>query len=230
MPPEITKLAAAHMRLPLRVEVPPAGTAAEKVEQEIIFVNKPDKLTLLQHILQGTKGPVLVFSRTKHGASKMTKALNQSGHNAAEIHANRSLAQRRMALEGFKSGKYRVLVATDIAARGIHVTGVELVVNFDLPDDSSDYVHRIGRTARAGRSGKAISFACPDQTRDVADIERLIRTSIKRGTLPGHIQAPAHAPAHQHSGQHKPGPKFNRRGTGGGGHRGGRGGGFRRRR
>lgn len=227
MPAEITRLAANHMKLPLRVEVAPAGTAAEKVEQEMIFVNKADKLQLLEHLLKETSGRVLVFSRTKHGASKMTKALAAAGYNAAEIHANRSLAQRRLALEGFKSGKYRVLVATDIAARGIHVTGVELVVNFDLPDDTSDYVHRIGRTARAGKEGKAVSFACPDQARDVADIEKLIRTSIKRRSLPNHIQAPANV-APPRSGGHKPGPgpKFNRRGTGGGGQRGG----FRRRR
>ncbi len=208
MPPAITKLAANHMKLPLRVEVAPAGTAAENVEQEMIFVAKADKLMLLEHLLKETPGRVLVFSRTKHGASKMAKVLTTAGHSAAEIHANRSLAQRRAALEGFKSGKYRVLVATDIAARGIHVTGVELVVNFDLPDDSSDYVHRIGRTARAGKSGKAVSFACPDQARDVADIEKLIRTSIKRRTLPNHIQTPAHvAPA---GGGNNPGPKYNR--------------------
>lgn len=212
MPPEITKLAARHMKMPLRVEVAPAGTAAENVEQEMIFVAKADKLTLLQHLLSETKGRVLVFSRTKHGASKMAKALMAAGYTAAEIHANRSLGQRKAALEGFKSGKHRVLVATDIAARGIHVTGVELVVNFDLPDDSSDYVHRIGRTARAGTSGKAISFASPDQARDVSDIERLIRTSIKRGSLPKHIQAPAVA---SHASKSSPGPKFNRRGNGG---------------
>jgi superfamily II DNA/RNA helicase len=112
-----------------------------------------------------------------------------------------------------------VLVATDIAARGIHVTGIDLVVNYDLPDDTSDYVHRIGRTARAGTSGKAISFACPDQSRDVSDIEKLIRTSIKRRALPGHIQAPAVAQAPQQGGHkpNNPGPKYNRRGNGGGG-------------
>lgn len=222
MPPEITKLATAHMKMPLRVEVAPAGTAAEKVEQEMIFVHKADKPMLLEHILKESTGRVLVFSRTKHGASKITKALQKSGFTAAEIHANRSLAQRKAALEGFKSNKYRVLVATDIAARGIHVTGVELVVNYDIPDDPSHYVHRIGRTGRAGQAGQAISFVCPDQSRDMADIEKLIRSSIKRGKLPGHIQAPVVAAAAPKQNGYRPGPKFNRGGTGNRGGGGGR--------
>jgi ATP-dependent RNA helicase RhlE len=100
------------------------------------------------------------------------------GHTAAEIHSNRSLAQRQDALEGFKSGKYRVLVATDIASRGIDVTGIELVINYDLPEDAENYVHRIGRTARAGQKGHAISFATPDQGHDVRDIEKLIKATL----------------------------------------------------
>jgi len=100
------------------------------------------------------------------------------GYSAAEIHSNRSLPQRRQALEGFKSGKYKVLVATDIAARGIDVTGIELVLNYDLPDDAQNYVHRIGRTGRAGHKGHAISFATPDQKSDVSDIEKIIRTTL----------------------------------------------------
>ena len=106
------------------------------------------------------------------------------GHRAAEIHSNRSLPQRREALEGFKSGKYRVLVATDIAARGIDVTGIELVLNFDLPEQAEDYVHRIGRTGRAGAVGHAISFATPDQRRDLQMIERLIKKTIPLAKLP----------------------------------------------
>jgi ATP-dependent RNA helicase RhlE len=106
------------------------------------------------------------------------------GHKAAEIHSNRSLAQRRDALDGFKSGKYRVLIATDIAARGIDVTGIELVVNFDLPMQAEDYVHRIGRTARAGRTGRAVSFAMFEERQDVRSIERLIRTSLSVKPLP----------------------------------------------
>ncbi len=184
MPDEIARMAAAHMRLPIRVEIARAGSAAERVEQEFFVVRKEDKIRLLDKLLAEHHGTVLVFSRTKHGAKKITRAVKHMGHSAAEIHANRSLAQRREALDGFKSGRYRVLVATDIAARGIDVTGIELVVNFDLPDQAEDYVHRIGRTGRAGRSGKAISFATPDQTADIRQIERLVRLRLPPSPLP----------------------------------------------
>ncbi len=192
MPMEIAQIAASYMKLPVRIEVAPSGTAAERVEQEIFVVRKEDKLRLLDKVLSEYRGTVLVFSRTKHGAKKMTRAVKQMGHAAAEIHANRTLAQRRDALEGFKSGKYRVLIATDIAARGIDVTGIELVVNFDLPDHTEDYVHRIGRTGRAGMAGRAISFATPDQQSDVRQIERLVRLRLPVKPLP---ELPAHRPA-----------------------------------
>jgi ATP-dependent RNA helicase RhlE len=184
MPQDIAKLALHHMKLPLRIEVAPAGTTAEKVEQELFIIRKEEKIRLLEQILSEYNGTILVFSRTKHGAKKITRSIHAMGHTAAEIHANRSLAQRREALEGFKRGKYRVLVATDIAARGIDVTNIELVINFDLPDDAADYVHRIGRTARAGREGKAISFASPDQASGIRSIEKLIRGPLKRKPLP----------------------------------------------
>jgi ATP-dependent RNA helicase RhlE len=178
MPSDIVAIANTHMRTPVRVEVAPQGTAAETVEQEIYIVRKEDKFALLLDVLKQYTGSVLLFSRTKHGASKLTKHLISEGHNAAEIHANKSLAQRIRALEGFKKGQYRILVATDIAARGIDVTGIELVLNFDLPDNSGDYVHRIGRTGRAGLAGHAISFAMPDQRSDIRDIERLMRKPL----------------------------------------------------
>lgn len=178
MPQEIVKLATAHMKLPLRIEVAPSGTAPEKVEQELIMVHKTEKMRLLEKLLYDYKGSVLVFSRTKHGAKRITHEVRDLGHRAAEIHSNRSLGQRREALEGFKTGKYRVLVATDIAARGIDVKGIELVINFDLPDNSDDYIHRIGRTGRAGYAGRAISFATPEQRGDVRAIERLIRMTL----------------------------------------------------
>jgi ATP-dependent RNA helicase RhlE len=184
MPEEIAKIAGKYMKLPVRIEIARAGTAAERVDQELFVVNKADKMRLLEQILGQYTGTVLVFSRTKHGAKKITRIIKTMGHTAAEIHANRSLAQRREALDGFKSGKYRVLVATDIAARGIDVTGIELVVNFDLPDQADDYVHRIGRTGRAGAKGKAISFACPDQGKDVREIEKLIRRQLPVSKLP----------------------------------------------
>ncbi|MBI4133067.1 C-terminal helicase domain-containing protein, partial [Candidatus Uhrbacteria bacterium] len=146
-------------------------------------------IRLLDKLLGEYLGTVLVFSRTKHGAKKINRAVRQMGHAAAEIHSNRSLSQRREALEGFKSGKYRVLVATDIAARGIDVMGIEVVVNFDLPAQPEDYVHRIGRTARAGRAGKAISFATPDEQSDIRHIERLVRIRLPISHLPELPQA-----------------------------------------
>jgi len=178
MPSEIVKIASTYMTSPVRVEVAPSGTAAELVEQEIFLVKKEERILLLENLLNQYHGTVLVFSRTKHGARKICQAIRSMGHRAAEIHSNRSLGQRKEALAGFKSGAYRILVATDIAARGIDVQGIELVLNFDLPDNTQDYVHRIGRTGRAGGSGKAISFAMPDQQRDVRDIEHLIRKQI----------------------------------------------------
>ncbi len=184
MPAEIAKIAARQMKLPVSVEIAPQGTAAERVEQELFVVNKFDKIRLLEKLLGEYHGTVLVFSRTKHGARKICRAVKTIGHSAAEIHSDRSLAQRREALEGFKSGRYRVLIATDIAARGIDVKGIEVVVNFDLPDQAEDYVHRIGRTGRAGHSGKAISFATPDQSSDIRQIERLVRIRLPAKQLP----------------------------------------------
>lgn len=195
MPPEIVKLAAQHMKTPTRVEIARAGTVADKVTQELYFVHKESKLRLLKKILEEYKGTVLLFSRTKHGAKKISKFILDLGHTAAEIHSNKSLSQRRAALDGFKSGRYRVLVATDIAARGIDVTGIELVLNFDLPDNPEDYIHRIGRTGRAGMTGHAMSFATPDQQSDVRTIERLMRINLKVSQLPELPPAPPGTPS-----------------------------------
>lgn len=178
MPKEIMNIAAKHMKLPLSVEVAPSGTTVERVTQELFIVKKEAKMQLLKKLLGQYHGPVLLFSRTKHNARKIVRSIRDMGHSASEIHSNRSLSQRQEALEGFKSGKYRVLVATDIASRGIDVTGIELVINYDLPEDAENYVHRIGRTARAGHKGHAISFATPDQGHDVRDIEKLIKATL----------------------------------------------------
>lgn len=144
----------------------------------MFIVSRAEKLDLLKRLLQEYKGQVPVFSRTKYGAKKIALALRKSGHKADEIHSNRSQAQRQKALKGFTAGRVRVLVATDIAARGIDVPTIELVVNFDLPDQLDDYVHRISRTSRAGREGKAISFAAPEQKKDVAQIQKLINMTL----------------------------------------------------
>lgn len=175
IPKEIMEIASKYMKLPVSVEIAPSGTTAELVTQELFIVRKEFKLRLLGKILEQFHGSVLLFSRTKHNACKIARSIRDMGYSASEIHSNRSLAQRCQALDGFKSGRYKVLVATDIAARGIDVSGIELVVNFDLPDDAQNYVHRIGRTARAGHKGHAISFATPDQASDVRDIEKIIR-------------------------------------------------------
>jgi ATP-dependent RNA helicase RhlE len=178
IPKEIIEIAAAYMKLPVSVEIAPSGTTVELVTQELFIVKKEAKPRLLAKLLAQYHGSVLLFSRTKHNAHKITMSIRDMGYSAAEIHSNRTLAQRREALDGFKSGRFKVLVATDIAARGIDVTGIELVINYDLPEDAQIYVHRIGRTARAGCRGHAISFATPDQSRDVRDIEKLIRLTL----------------------------------------------------
>jgi ATP-dependent RNA helicase RhlE len=212
MPEEILKLASVYMKLPIRVEIARQGSAPERIKQELFIVRQEAKRQLLAKLLAQYQGSVLVFARTKANAKKLTRALRDANHAAAEIHANRTLSQRREALEGFKTGRYRVLVATDIAARGIDVKGIELVINYDLPDDSENYVHRIGRTGRAGREGHAIAFATPDQGGDVRAIERLIQ-----GTLPvsTHPDVPSERFSHtagssrghqgqQRYGQHRP--------------------------
>jgi ATP-dependent RNA helicase RhlE len=178
IPKEIMEIAAKYMKLPVSVEIAPSGTTAEHVTQELFIVKKEAKSRLLSKLLNQYKGAVLLFSRTKFNARKITRAIKDMGYSAAEIHSNRSLSQRREALDGFKSGRYKVLVATDIAARGIDVTGIELVINYDLPEDAENYVHRIGRTARAGKLGHAVSFATPDQKSDVRDIEKIIRSTL----------------------------------------------------
>lgn len=178
MPKEIVAIAAKYMQLPVSVEIAPTGTTADNVTQELYIVKKSAKMQLLRTILSQYHGPVLLFSRTKHNATLLVRAIRGMGHSAAEIHSNRDLDQRMEALEGFKSGQYKVLVATDIASRGIDVTGIELVINYDIPDDASNYVHRIGRTGRAGHKGHAISFAMPEQKRDVEDIEKLIQATL----------------------------------------------------
>lgn len=184
MPHEIMLLAKQYMKMPLRIEVAPAGTSASNVEQEVFIVAKDMKMQLLDKLLTDNAGTVLVFSRTKHGAKRIARQIRDMNHEAVEMHSDRSLAQRRNALDGFKTGKYRVLVATDIAARGIDVTGIALVVNFDLPDNPEDYVHRIGRTGRAGLSGKAVSFAAPEERGDLRMIERVIRKTLPVSLLP----------------------------------------------
>ncbi|MCX5696346.1 MAG: DEAD/DEAH box helicase [Candidatus Omnitrophica bacterium] len=205
IPKEIMDIVSKYMKLPLSVEIAPSGTTAERVTQEMYIVKKESKPQLLNKVLSQYHGTILLFSRTKHNARKITRSIRDAGYSCAEIHSNRSLAQRREALDGFKSGRYRVLVATDIAARGIDVTGIELVINYDLPEDAQNYVHRIGRTARAGHKGHAISFATPDQARDVRDIEKLIRITLPISKHPGiSLEQFLHTSSSPSESRHKP--------------------------
>jgi ATP-dependent RNA helicase RhlE len=179
MPPEAQALADQLLKDPVRVAVAPVSSTAEKVEQEIAYVDKGDKRALLVELLRdvGMKR-VLVFSRTKHGANKIAEHLIKNGIGAEAIHGNKSQSARERALAHFKSGHIRVLVATDIAARGIDIDEITHVVNFDLPEVAEQYVHRIGRTARAGASGYAVSFCDADERELLMQIERLIRQHI----------------------------------------------------
>jgi ATP-dependent RNA helicase RhlE len=190
MPDEIAKIAREYMKQPLRVEVARSGTTADKIDQEVFIVPRADKMDLLERLLKEYKGKVLVFSRTKYGAKKLARAIRQMGHKADEIHSNRSQVQRQKALKDFTMGRCRVLVATDIAARGIDIDDITLVINFDLPDQLEDYVHRIGRTGRAGRSGKAISFAAPEQKKDVVAIQKLINVQLPIKSVAGQAMDP----------------------------------------
>lgn len=179
MPPAIQDLARQMLYKPVRVEVTPQATTVESIQQSVFFVDKKQKGNLLQHLLDDEAiRRVLVFTRTKHGANKLAKQLNLSNIKAEAIHGNKSQTARERALESFKSGKVRVLVATDIAARGIDVDDVTHVINYDLPNEPESYVHRIGRTARAGASGVAFSFCDAEERKYLRDIERIIRLSI----------------------------------------------------
>lgn len=179
MPDEITRMADSLLTNPEKVAVAPISSTAEKVDQHLCLVNQPDKKHLLLHVLaEHPTGLVIVFMRMKHQCNRLAEFLIANGHPANAIHGNKSQGARERALAEFKSGKTRVLVATDIAARGIDVKGIELVVNYELPDEPEAYVHRIGRTARAGASGKAVAFCSQDERENLRDIERLIRQNI----------------------------------------------------
>lgn len=184
MPKEIEALAQKMMVSPTRIEIDRSGATPAEVSHELFFITNQDKSRLLAVQLKKRSGPVLVFTRTKRMASRLTLKVNRMGFAAAEIHSDRSLGQRQRALEGFKRGVFQILIATDIAARGIDVTGIELVVNYDMPANSEDYVHRIGRTGRAGKTGHAISFATTDQTGSIRQLERFMKTKLAVSALP----------------------------------------------
>jgi ATP-dependent RNA helicase RhlE len=194
MPPSIAELAAAFLRDPVRIEVASAAPA-ERVEQGVIHVDGTLKQALLEAILDdSTISRALVFTRTKHGADRVVKRLAAARIEAQAIHGNKSQPQRERALRAFKDGRARILVATEIAARGIDVDAVSHVINFDLPDVPEQYVHRIGRTARAGAAGVAVSFCAPDERGALRAIERLTKQSVRVIQHPV-AQRPAARPA-----------------------------------
>ena len=207
---------------PEKVTIKPQQTTAEKVEQSVYMVSKEDKIKLLEDLMEARNAKsVLVFSRTKHGANKIVKLLERDGIKAAAIHGNKTQAARVKALNGFKDGSIRVLVATDIAARGIDVEELELVVNHDLPNIPETYVHRIGRTGRAKASGEAISFCSAEERSWLRDIQKLIQTDIPLVTdHPYHDTSPEEAPPKQGGGGgRRQGGGGNRKPQGGGGKR-----------
>lgn len=179
MPKQIRTLANDFLRDPATVSISPAATPAERIEQKLIHTDHRRKHSLLKDILHsGEHGRVLVFTRTKHGADRVVRGLQKSGISAAAIHGNKSQNQRTHALEGFRSGLTPVLVATDIAARGVDIDDINLVVNYDLPNVAETYVHRIGRTARAGAEGAAIAFCGADDRQSLRGIEKLMKMKI----------------------------------------------------
>ena len=179
MPAEIEKLASTILTTPDRVAVSPVASTAEKIAQSLYFVNRGDKGALLRHILGNADiRRALVFTRTKRGANRVVEGLSRSSIHAEAIHGNKSQAARERALSRFKAGTIRVLVATDIAARGIDVDSISHVVNYELPEVAETYVHRIGRTARAGAAGAAFSFCDATERSQLRDIERLIRMTL----------------------------------------------------
>jgi ATP-dependent RNA helicase RhlE len=185
MPAAIKVLADEMLKDPAEVAVAPVATTAERVAQSVYMVEQGSKRTLLSHLLRdAAMARTLVFTRTKHGADRVVKQLEADGIAAEAIHGNKSQPQRTRALDAFKMGRTRVLVATDIAARGIDVDQVTHVVQYDLPDVPETYVHRIGRTARAGAAGAAIAFCAGDDVSNLRQIEKTIRQPVPRAALP----------------------------------------------
>jgi len=260
MPASIRSLADQFITNPATVTIKPAATTAERVDQYATFVNQAEKQSLLTITLADPSiDRALVFARTKHGADRVVRLLGQNGIAANAIHGNKSQPQRERALAAFKSGDVPILVATDIAARGIDVSGVSHVINFELPNVPEQYVHRIGRTARAGNDGIAISFVADDEKPYLRDIEKTIRQKVPLKALPegflaeaarlasvrkkaGPVEVPREERPRGPSGQRPPrkthdprptGTRFGGRPGGGGqgaGGQGGQGGGNRRRR
>lgn len=197
MPPLMETLSRDYLTDAVRVEVSPPGKAADKVKQSVHFVANDKKQELLVELLSAhPEERALVFSRTKHGADRLLRSLGRAGFNAASIHGNKSQGQRDRALNAFRAGSIPILVATDVAARGIDIPGVRHVYNFDLPNVAENYVHRIGRTARAGRDGSAVAFCTADEMKELKAIEKVLGAEI---AVAGGVPWKSAAPTQRHS-------------------------------
>ncbi|MBT9382886.1 DEAD/DEAH box helicase [Pseudooceanicola sp. CBS1P-1] len=221
MPKQMEELSRAYLTNPEKVQVTPPGKAADKVTQSVHFLSKADKPAMLREILdKEPEALTLVFGRTKHGSEKLKRQLEKDGYNVASIHGNKSQGQRDRAIAGFRSGEITILVATDVAARGIDIPGVAYVINYDLPEVPENYVHRIGRTARAGREGEAIAFCTAEDVDLLRQIQRLMKIEIPVASGPNML---AHAGSSEAASKPRSGGG-RRRGGGGGNGNAGKGG------
>jgi len=210
MPPDLGALARMHLRDAVRVSVGPQALPPVRATQDVYLVEAGRKTPLLLSLVVSNSGNMLVFARTKHRTDRITRALCAAGHRAQRLHSNRSQAQRREALDGFRRGRYRILVATDIAARGIDVAGIARVINYDLPQTVEDYVHRVGRTARADAAGHASSFAAPEEHGQLRAIERHIGAPLRRHGNAAEVD-PGETGQHVHPGRPEDRKRHDRR-------------------
>jgi ATP-dependent RNA helicase RhlE len=177
-----------HLKNPVRIAIGSTTKPAEEIDLHVYEVEQDRKLSLLEKMLQEERGSFLVFARTKHGADRLARKLERSGSKATSIHGNRTQSQRNLALRGFQDGSYRVLVATDVAARGVHVEGIAHVVNYDLPQVPEDFIHRVGRTGRAGSRGTASTFSTRSERGEIRKIERLLDLQLTRRQVPAGLE------------------------------------------
>ncbi|AHD10094.1 putative ATP-dependent RNA helicase RhlE [Phaeobacter gallaeciensis] len=230
MPKQMNEIANSYLQSPVRIEVNPPGKAADKITQSVHFIAKAEKLSLLKELLGAHKDErTLVFGRTKHGMEKLMKTLSAAGFSVAAIHGNKSQGQRERALASFKSGEVKILVATDVAARGLDIPDVKYVYNYELPNVPDAYVHRIGRTARAGKDGQAVAFCAPDEMVELKAIQKTMNLNIPVASgRPWEVLPDAKAPTGRRGGGKPGGGKpggHRRRRSGGGGQGGARSGG-----
>ncbi|MDC0737321.1 DEAD/DEAH box helicase [Cognatishimia sp. SS12] len=227
MPKQMNEIASTYLRAPVRIQVSPPGKAADKIEQSVHFIAKAEKTTLLKELLGKHRDEAaIVFMRTKHGAERLMKTLDKAGFSAASVHGNKSQGQRERAIAGFRSGQTMVLVATDVAARGLDIPVVRHVYNYELPNVPDNYVHRIGRTARAGMDGAAIAFCSPDECDELKAIQKVMKMEIPvaSGTRWMDMDDPSHkSKGPGRGGSGRPGGR-GRRGGRPGGQAGGQGG------